>query len=379
MLGGYQTGFELVDGTQPDSIENFTVICSKGTPRLLLPTSRPLMRTAMTNFLGGRSVASLMPLGVQMAARAGGPFSRISSNVSLMSKTGAPSPLRELISTVIGRDDFQIALRASFGRPNAKTVSMAISDAGEVLCYVKLGSDAMTSELVAHESTMLEQLERTDMPVIIPSQLYSGTWADGQNIMITEALQLAPLKRNSHVAHTAAGALARQTQVASSALVNSAYWRRVVEFVAEYGDSQILSTAVADIERAWGSSEFDFGASHGDWTRANVGMVGERVAALDWERCSKDAPIGIDIAHFALCEKTARPLSKSLNIGRVAENVRQYLKAADLRPDKAEVLILFALLEMVIRFKSAQNAGLKSTDLKFGPALDEGIKRWASR
>ena len=64
---------------------------------------------------------------------------------------------------------------------------MAISDAGEALCYAKLGSEAMTGDLVAHEGEILEQFEDIDMPLIIPPRLYSGTWADGQNVLITAA------------------------------------------------------------------------------------------------------------------------------------------------------------------------------------------------
>jgi len=377
VLGGYQTGFELVRGTKPDAIENFTMICSGGVPRVLLPPAQPMMQTAMASFICGQHLAALMSPCVKIASWAGGPFSRISSNVSLMSQTGQPSPLRQLISNVIGRDDFQIALRISFGRPNAKTVAMAISDAGEALCYVKLGSEAMTSDLVAHEGAILERFEGTEMPVIMPPRLYSGTWADGQSVLITAPLKLEPLKRDSSVAHSAADALALQTLGASSALVDSAYWHRIVEFAREYDDSESLQTAVAEIERIWGASDFDFCASHGDWTRANLGMVDGRLAALDWERCTELAPRGIDIAHFALCEKTAHPFTKSINIDRVLEKVRQYLQSADLLPNNAEALTLFALLEMVIRFKSAENAGLNSTDLKFGPALEEGVRKWA--
>ncbi|MEE9335173.1 MAG: hypothetical protein V3U65_13880 [Granulosicoccaceae bacterium] len=344
---------------------------------MLLPAAQPMMQTAVASFLSGHRLAGIMTPCVQIASWAGGPFSRVSSNVSLMSQNGRPSPLRQLISTVIGRNDFQIALRVSFGRPNAKTVALAISKTGEALCYVKLGSEAMTSDLVAHEGAILKQFNHAEMPVILPKRLYSGTWANGQSVLITAPLQLAPLKRDARIAHAAAEALVSQNGVTSSALIDSAYWHRIVEFVGEHDDSEVLQTAVSEIERSWGACEFDFGISHGDWTRANLGMVKGQVAALDWERCTKFAPSGIDIAHFAICEKTTHPFTKAISIDRVAEKVRQYLKSAGLLPNNAEVLILFALLEMVIRFKSAKSAGLRSTDLKFGPALQGGVRKWA--
>lgn len=378
VLGGYQTGFELVKGIKPDAIEHFTMISSRNSPRMLLPTSAPIMQTALANFSSRGRIAGLITPCVQIAAQVGGPFSRISSKVSLMSHNGNPSPLRELIAGVIGRNDFHIALRVSFGRPNGKTVAMAISDAGEPLCYVKLGSEAMTGDLVAHEGAILKEFDSAKMPVVVPQLLYSGTWANGHNVLTTAPLQLTPLKRDASIVHEAANALASQSSVTRSVLVDSAYWQRIVEFVEKCDDNEVLPTSVTELERIWGAREFDFGVSHGDWTRANVGMVGGQVAALDWERCVKSAPRGIDIAHFAICEKPLHRLtkSKSINMDRMREKVRKYLKSAGLLPDNAEILILFALLEMVMRFKSAENAGLRSTDMKFGPALKVGLQKW---
>jgi len=378
VLGGHQTGYELVNGTNPDAIESFTMIISRGGQRLLLPSSLPIMRTALANFLGGKRIAGLIAPCVQIATQVGGPFSRFSSNVSLMSQNGNPAPLREFIAGVIGRNDFHIALRISFGRPNGKTVAMAISDAGEPLCYVKLGSEGMASDLIAHEGAVLKEFDSTKMPVVLPQLLYTGTWAGGHNVLATAPLHLTPLKRDAHVVHLAANALASQNTVTRSALVDSAYWQHNVEFVREYNDNEVLSSAVAELERVWGTSEFDFGVSHGDWTRANVGMVDGRVAALDWERSLESAPRGIDIAHFAICEKPAHQFikSKSINLDRIREKVRKYLKSAGLSTDNAEILILFALLEMVIRFKSAENIGVQTTDIKFGPALNEGLRMW---
>jgi len=378
VLGGYQTGYELVTGAKAEAIERFTMISSRSGLRVLLPPPLPVMQTALVNFLGGKRIAGLMAPCVQIATHVGGPFSRFSSNVSLMSQNGNPSPLREFIAGVIGRNDFQLALRVSIGRPNGKTVAMAISDAGEPLCYVKLGSEAMTSDLVAHEGAILKEFDTAKMPVVVPQLLYSGTWAESQNVLITAPLHLTPLKRDARNVHIAANALASQNTVARSALVDSAYWQHIVKVVGDYDDSELLASSVAEIERIWGTSEFDFGVSHGDWTRANVGMVDGRVAALDWERCAKSMPKGIDIAHFALCEKPALKFtrSKSINIDRIREKVRQYLESAGLSSDNAEILILFALLEMVMRFKTAKNAGLQTTDFKFGPALKEGLRKW---
>ena len=381
VLSGYNSGFKLVKGAHPDAIEHFVVISARGSPRLLLPATSPVMRTALKSFLGGRRFATLAPPIVQVASWIGGTVSRVSSDISLLSHDGNLSPLRVFIADVLGRSDFKIAMRLSFGRPNAKTVAMAVSDCGEALCYVKIGSDPMTSDLVAHEGSILEQFESISMPVIMPRRLYSGTWADGRSILITAPLELEPLKRDARSAHQAADALAYQNMVANSTLADSNYWRKLVASVEKYNESdygaKTLLNNVAKIEQVWGDRNFDFGASHGDWTRANLGIVDGRVAALDWERCSKLAPRGIDIAHFAISENTSGFFGKAFSIERVTESVRQYLNTVGMQSNNAESLVTLALLEMVIRFKSAQSVGLQSSDSKFGPALQMGLQKWA--
>lgn len=376
VLGGFQTGYELVDGSKAGAIESFTVVYVRGTPRLLLPRSHPMMHKVIKTFLGGRLVTDLVSPCVQFSAWAGGPFSRLSSHLSLVSQTGGASPLRELVSDVTGRNDFQLALRLSFNRPNAKTVAMAITNAAEVLCYVKIGSEAMTNDLVAYEGEILEHFEGTGLPIVIPAKLYSGTWANGHNVLITAPLEHEPLKRDATIAHAGADALASQNMVTGN-LTDSSYWRRTLKEVSAYENSDDLQETVADIERILGDREFDFGFSHGDWTRANLGIFNGQLAALDWERCTRDAPRGIDIAHFALNENTSGLFRKPIDFDQVAVKIHHYLKSAELPHENAEALILFAILEMVKRFKKAEYAGLRSTDSKFWPALKEGVQKWA--
>ena len=378
ILNGNKTGFELSEESHQKAIERFVVVSLRGSPRLMLPTAQPLMKRAIVNFLGNRRAAYLMPRLVQSAARIGGPFSSIVSEVSLTSDSNAPCPLRELIADTVGRDDFQIAMRLSLSRPNPKAVVMAISDAGETLCYAKIGTEAMTNELVAHESSILEQFSTSNMPLIVPRQIYAGTWADAHQILITTPLQLTALRRDASVAHQAADALACQHLVTDTPLIDSEFWRNIIERTEEFNldENDNILTKVAKIEQTWGARSFDFGASHGDWTRTNLGLIDGQVAALDWERFSKSAPRGIDIAHFAICENLVRPLGRAIEIDPVTVHVRQYLESADLARENAEPLITLALLEMVIRFKSAQKVGLRSKGSKFESALKTCLQYW---
>lgn len=314
---------------------------------------------------------------LRLCNRIGGPFSKFVSNVSLLSQSGRTSTLRALIEKVLGREDFQMALRLSFGRPNGKTVAVAISNAGEPLCYVKLGAEPFTSALVAHESAILEQFQETEMSLIVPRTLYAGVWTGDHQALITAPLQIEPLGTNAQAAHVAADALATQNLQANCPLIDSDYWQRTSQLVRSQEHCADLLNTISAIEQNWGAREFDFGVSHGDWTRANVGKNNGQIAAIDWERQVECSPRGIDIAHFTILEVSSRRFFKTLKVDQLAAKMRQVLKTLGLPEENAEPLILFALLEMVIRFRSAKVAGVKTTDSKFAPALNAGIEKWA--
>lgn len=381
VLGGYQSGFKVVNGSHPQAIEKFAVLSARGVPRLMLPLANAALRTSVSSYIGNHRLAALVvPSMIKVSARLGSPLQNISSVVSLTSATGAPSALRELLADVLGNDKFHIALRLSFGRPNAKTVALAISEEGEALCYGKFGSESMTNELVAHESAVFDRFEGKEMPVVLPRRLFSGVWANKHNALITTPLRMTPLKKDAVIAHRAADSFASRHLDSKGALKDSVFWHTIIERVNKLdelsGPDRPLMEAIAKIEQNWGDQQFDFCASHGDWTRANLGIVDGQVAALDWERSTTNSPRGIDIAHFAICEQSFNAFRKTLNINQLADNVSKYQKDAGQTGDNADILILLSLLQMVVRFKSARKAGVQSTDSKFGPALQAGLRQW---
>lgn len=382
ILGGYASGFELLEGRHDDAVDRFVAIYVRGTPRLLLPTEKPLMRAAVSHFLGNRRFAGMLPGVLRATSWLSGSLSTRSIEVSLISRETTPSPLRRLIADALGRDDFQMALRLSYGRPNAKTVAMAVSEAGEPLCFAKFGSESMTNDLVAHESAVLESYEGCDLPVVLPRRLFSGTWAGGHNALITAPLSFRPLGSDTRLANRAADELCTRLFVTRAKLVDSDYWKGMQAYADQHPErdcgGEPLGNIVAAISRNWGAHEFDFGASHGDWTRANIGTVGDRVAAFDWERATSLAPRGIDVAHFSIFEHSFRMFNKSLDIEHARSSVRTYLTEAGMPPGNAEPLVVLALLQMVTRFTSAGSAGIRASDKKFGSSLRTALQTWSS-
>ena len=381
VFGGYRPGFKLVEGSTDDAGERFVVLRSRGMPRLLLPQSTLAMSVALTQFTGARSWTRLASTVARFAARQSVFSSRI-SEMSLQTNSGEPSRLRELLGSVLGREDFHLALRLSFGRPNAKTVALAISHDGEALCFAKFGSEAMTNDLVAYEGEILEWLSAMNLPILTPRALYNDVWEKGRHVLITEPLKIEPLPSDVPMVHSAADKFTAANSIVTCALSDSEYWQQTTERanVLERSDpqSEALHGAISKIEKMWGTSVIDFGASHGDWSRANLGVIDGRVAAFDWERCSKLSPRGIDITHFAVSEFTSSRGKRRLDVERVADHTRRYLKAADRSPDHAELLIILECLEMSIRFQNARKAGVQSDDSTFAAALRDGLQKWAT-
>jgi len=378
-LGGYKPGFELVEGASSDAVEQFIVIRKRGLPGLLLPTSQNALRVALSGFIGVKPWTGLISSLAQIAVKFGLFSSRVSV-LSLKSQTGEVPPFRQFLTSVLERDDYHLALRTSFGRPNAKIVIQAVSHDGSALCFVKVGSEKMSDKLVAHESEVLVKLEHSDLPILTPRTLYQGVWEQRWQVLITEPMLTHPLDDDATEAQLASDSFTTAGEMTTCALRDSEYWRWISGRIDQLEDMglpvEAFNTALARIDAVWGSTELDFGASHGDWSRANVGIIDGQVAAYDWERYSHCSPRGTDIAHFSLFEFDDR--HRGFDVERVAEKTRQNLKAADRPEEHAQLLVILGCLEMSLRFMSAQKAGVQAKDKIFGQALEDGLRKWAT-
>lgn len=379
-LGANRPGVRISERDSDTAEERFIVLSSRGIPRLMLPRRLSVMRSALRAFGSGRRLIGLAPAFIRGAAKIGYPLSSRVEEIAVHSDSHESTKLRNLLNSVLDRTDFHLALRLSFGRPNAKTVVAAIANSGEILCFAKLGSEPMTNQLIAHEGAVLERFMSAESPVLMPRALHTGSWGEGCNVLVTAPLELEPLPRNAREAHLASDALAVEHGVTTTTLRDSKYWHTLVtqiEALDPKGPSrEDAHTAMDQISAKWGDRVFDFSACHGDWSRANVGLVNGRIAAHDWERFSELAPRGIDTAHFAVLEEAQRSRRRPLDAESVARLTARYLTAANRPSEDAKPLVLIELLEMVLRFKAAKYAGLQATDTNFGPALNTGLGSW---
>ena len=385
VFSGYAPGLKLIEGSNanafeqfPHTVERFLVLRQGKVPRLILPQSNPAMRKALGEFLGNRPGMGLaLPL-AHIAIKLG-VFSSYLSEISLTSQTDVSSPFRQFLCSVLGREDFHLALRLSFGRPNAKTVALAISHDGQALCFAKIGSEAMTNDLVAHEGNVLKGLTSESSSILTPRLLYSDVWKQEQHILITEPLLIEALPEDAQMAHRAADDFTASRPITTCKVSESNYWQHVIAWVQQLAESsqrdEVLDAAISTIEKTWGSTVFDFGACHGDWARANVGVVDGRVAAFDWERFNDESPRGIDTAHFAISECTHKGRGRGFDVELAFEKTRRYLTAAGRPADHAELLVILDCLQMFLRFMSARQAGVQSDGSNFRQALQTFLKK----
>lgn len=208
--------------------------------------------------------------------------------------------------SVAGMPDAFGIIRVSPGRPNSKPVVQLVSrDGTDTLAWVKIGWDDQTRPLVLHEAAVLRSL--APPPTLrIPPIL-------GLDEGPVAALVLGPLVRDAASRRTAT-----PRQLAAVALevfgpdgfgVDGE--SRVADLPVLEEETAVLLTApdnpLTDRLRSardrfvdrFGDLVVPIGRWHGDWNRANAALDGGGVAAWDWERSRRGAPLGLDAA-FAL-------------------------------------------------------------------------------
>ena len=369
-------GYELVDG-RPSSgvLETFRILPPRGRARLLAPASGNELIGSYSTFANGRGFrGAAVSSGLWATVRLGQSDRVLDRQVSLVAHDGAArSPLRELLENVLHTPDFSIAIRLTSGRPNAKLVVAAISPDGEPFCFAKLASGPHVAELVRHEAQTLADVAALEHALVIPEILFAGEW-QGVETLITTALSMRRLPRVAVAAHRASDELCRVSGMRAVDLAESGFWDRMKDRLEALRSSDVPQVALIEssieyVEDRWGASEFEFGRGHGDWSRANLGLAGKQLVAIDWERSHADIPRNLDLAHFALIDDGRSNGSRLVDAALLERHTAELLTLAGRSSDQAPALTTLAVLEMVVRFAEAVSAGLVANDAKFGPLL----------
>ncbi len=273
------------------------VLPSASRARLLVPAGRSGAATMLVRHGdGARRVARLV---TGAAVRSG--LARLLPLARVTARAGGP--LQQVLEDVLG-EGLTCGLLLGPPRVNRKPVLQVFDRAGATVAFVKVGTDAATSALVARETRCLAQVHRTGLRLVqAPGVLHAGRVGD------LEVLVLEPLVSSQQAGRTAfppppveaMAELADSHDATREPLSRTVFWtsvRDAVGGVQHEPTRQRLEDLVRRIEAACGDAEVVTGSWHGDWAPWNTGRAAGRVQLWDWERFDPDALWGLDLLHY---------------------------------------------------------------------------------
>jgi hypothetical protein len=329
----------------------FLLVGTRRYPRLLVPVERAAAAAAVRaqgTRLGRRARirSSLAAAGILVGA-AGAFTERI-----VLDGVSDGNNIDDVLSNVL-EEPVRVALHLGSRRPNQKPVLQVLKADGTIAAFVKVGSNALTAELVRREAHNLETVAAAPRRTFrTPRPLAMVEWR-GLPILVLEPLVGATWTRDPHPATIAAVAseIAELDGHSSALLADSAYWHRIREHIASLppGPGETLQNLMRQVEAQHGHVAIRFGAAHGDFSSWNMGVGAGTLLLWDWERFAGEIPVGFDLLHFVFY---GRLLERRSQVG-VAAACCAEARAVCIRlgapEDNADSLAALYLLSLILR------------------------------
>ncbi|QFG24734.1 phosphotransferase [Actinomadura sp. WMMB 499] len=281
-------------------------------PRLLLPAGRPGVAAAALRRYSHDLTAKQRAARAAgaAAARTGLPGRTLRDRITV--RGGGPS-VEDRLGEILGRDVVTVIGLGPAARANRKPILHALTPKGRAAAFVKVGDNAATRALIADEAAALGHLaERGPLPgVDVPRVLHHGEW-NGMTLLVLSPLPTSARGRRprAEAPVEAMRALAGLDGLARERLAETAFWESIRATPAALGDparAARLTAVTKEIEARHGALDLDFGAWHGDWTPWNMAWHRGVLRLWDWERFERRVPLGFDLVHYRLQERTRRP------------------------------------------------------------------------
>lgn len=355
----------LAVGPTPPGALQWWALPSPGRVRLLVPVGGSGASVMLNRHdSGGRGRARAL---VARAVRSGLaprlPVPRLHldpATSSTAATSGGGGALEQLLREVVG-EHAGIGLLLGPPRPNRKPVLQVFGPGGDVLAFVKVGTDPATVALVKQEATHLAQVSSAGLTLVEPPTVLASTAFAGLELLV-----LAPLVSSQRSGRDprAAPPLAAMAEVAgsqgtsTSALQSSPFWRGVVDRVAALPAGPVkdeLGGLVHAVQARYGARAVVMGSWHGDWAPWNMGREGDRVQVWDWERYSADVPWGLDLVHHLAQRVRHASAQVQQQEEALLADLPEALAASGEhgRAQDADLLLLSYLLTIGLRFTTA--------------------------
>lgn len=262
--------------------------------------------------------------------------------------------IETLLREVLG-EETHVGLHLTRPRANRKPVVQALTTGGHLRAVAKVGTGNLTRSLAAAEERSLRALGRQPTRTFaVPRVLDFRTWR-GLAVLTVTALPVdAPRAPADHgrlaaVAQEIAGTAATSTTILQDSRYVAALRARIGR-LREPAAGQ-LRRALHGVLDQHGARRVRFGAWHGDFTRANVAVLHDKVLVWDWERYETAVPVGYDLAHYYVQRAIlARNADVAGYLTGLLEQAPSLLAPVGLDRDEATLVSALYLVEIATRY-----------------------------
>ncbi|HET6560903.1 MAG TPA: hypothetical protein VFG72_03440 [Marmoricola sp.] len=258
----------------------------------------------------------------------------------------------------LGRE-VRVGVMLGTPRANQKPVLQVFSLDGDVVAFVKVGHNELTSALVRGEAEALRRLAQHRPGSFRPPRLlHHGQWRSMEVLVQSVLSGDLGLHATAGQRTTAMSELARLFGTRSERLVDSDFFGTIGARVDEVADPDLerrLRRCRQQIADLWGDSVLELGAWHGDWGHWNMALTSEAVQLWDWERFDADVPVGFDGVHFQA--QVVRPTAsdRSEQESQFLERVPGELLSCGVPPGRHRLVLALYLLEVGVRYATDLN------------------------
>jgi hypothetical protein len=356
----------------------FHALPSTASPRHLVPAAprAAAARTAVRQLRGPRLRTRAARLAIGSLVRvvpAGSPWPK---GYTVREHPTAPSVLSWL-RDALGRSDIVTAVALGRPRANRKPVIQVVDPAGSALGFAKVGHNALTRSLVAHETAALAALASSNRGRLrVPKVVDSSELLDLQLLLISPL----PTDRPGVRPPSPQQLLDAVRDIAGVGGVRRRRWthtpqaERVADRMAGLGNrGEFLLPAVSHLRTR--DPDVLLGAWLGDLNPGNLAADGATVMVWDWERYETDVPLGSDLLHHELMrDVTVRSVPPAQAAQALVHSAPALLAPLGLAEAEAATVVLDYLLRLAVRFlgdgQDEMGASLGQVETWLAPALE---------
>jgi hypothetical protein len=364
----------LYPPTTMDGHIDYLVIPHTRRPRLLVPAhDRRLAAAAVRRYAEPQSrLARLKRDAVVAALRTGVSGLLLRDRIRVPAAVGPVSPVDDGGSTAQSIDaylrealgmDLHLSIHIGPARANRKPVLQLLSPDRRTVAFAKLGTSALTRQLVRAETTALTALTHAELKhLTVPTVSHAGRW-HGHEVLVQSAL---PVWRPRAAITEGRLALAMREVagccgVRRGPLRESAYWARLHTRLCDleaHPEGPPLLAAAQRILAASGRIELEYGSWHGDWSPWNMAVLADTILVWDWERFTTGVPMGFDALHHRLQREIAGTSGGDAGaaVAAMLSAAAELLQPFGVRGSATEAVALLYLIDLAARYLADRQA-----------------------